>query len=253
MNTHFFDEDNNALRWQEAFTEGVPLIYLHGLGCASSSDYAPVITSAGYGGVRSWLVDLPGFGYSDRPRAHLYHSSRLATLLKAWIDATGSPRVNLFGHSAGAFIALKLAAMMSDRVAHLILCEPGLSDYGVSFLQGITAVSEADFIDSGFEQLLETLKAEGNDAWRGPLQVSAPQAVHQWARSALADHANDWMMQLGAQPINKGVIVSETTPAERQTLFQQAGCQVVPVPDSGHMMAYDNPNGLARAIVQLLA
>jgi len=40
-------------------------------------------------------------------------------------------------------------------------------------------------IDSGFEPPLEMLKAEGNDAWWGPRQASAPQAVHQRAQVRL--------------------------------------------------------------------
>lgn len=115
MHTHRFDTHGNVLRWQDTFAEGEPLVYLHGLGCASSGDYPPVITAPGYPGVRSWLADLPGSGYSDRPRAGIYDSSSLAGILKAWIDATGVARIGLFGSSAGALVALQLAGSMSDR------------------------------------------------------------------------------------------------------------------------------------------
>lgn len=249
MHTYAFDKQNNTLRWHDILAAGTPLIYLHGLGCASSSDYPPVVTAREYPQIRSWLVDIPGAGFSDKPVSNIYNSSTLALLLYSWISSTCVPCFNLFGHSAGAFIALKLARLMSGNVSQLILCEPGLSEYGISFLEQICAKGEAEFINTGFSQLLETLKTEGNDAWLGPFQTSSPQAIYQWAGSALADSSTDWIGTLAKLRVDKkGIILSDTASQETITQYIQAGCQVIQVPNSGHLMAYDNPEGLAAAI-----
>lgn len=248
MNTWNFD-NNNWLRWHDLHAPGVPLIYLHGLGCASSSDYPRVVTSHEYLPHRSWLVDLPGAGFSDKPASLHYGSCAQAALLRTWI---GDHQVALFGHSAGAFIALKLAALMPSSVERLILCAPGLNEYGVSFLSEIVAMSESAFIDTGFSQLLTRLEdSGGNEAWLGPFQASSPQAVYQWAVSALEDNAGPWLELLSTISAVKGVILPDAATSEEIARYKRAGCRVELVVNSGHMMAYDNPDALAAAISRL--
>ncbi|MEI7189337.1 alpha/beta hydrolase [Dickeya dianthicola] len=248
-----FDEKKNVLRWLDCHFSPSPLVYIHGLGCASSNDYLPVITSTNYSGIRSWLVDLPGSGFSDKPMAGLYDSSRLSTILQTWITSIGVSTVNLFGHSAGTFIALKMATAMSPQPERLILCAPGLNDYGITLLENITTMSEYEFIATGFNQLMMQLKNEGgNDAWLGPFQVSSPRAVYQWAMSTLNDNEENWLEILSRLPIAKGVILPDNASQDNIAQYIRAGCLVALVPNSGHMMAYDNPDGLAAAISWLM-
>jgi len=255
MNTYPFDEQKDLLRWQDVCYGASPLIYIHGLGCASSSDYPAVIASDAYCRHRSWLVDLPGAGFSDKPDANLYGTTAQAQTLESWIVSTGIKRCSLFGHSAGAFIALKLAAAMPAKVNNLILCQPGLNEYGVSLLESIIAMDEDEFVAHGFSQLLENLKEDGgNEAWLGPFAVCSAQAIYQWAGAALADYDNgNWISALKAlRTPKKAVILSDSTPLNDIRLYHQAGCRVEIVAHSGHMIAYDNPDGLAAAISHLV-
>ncbi|MFP3515452.1 alpha/beta hydrolase [Pseudomonas sp. SIMBA_077] len=252
MNTWQFDERRNAVRWHDTSPAGTPLIYLHGLGCASSSDYPRVVASLEYLDARSWLVDLPGAGFSDKPNTLDYRSLAQASLLQEWISAQAISEVELFGHSAGAFIALKLAALAPCRVKRLILCAPGLNEYGVAFLQSITAMSQSDFEATGFDQLLTQLKeALSNDAWLGPLQTCSARAVYQWANSALEDNASDWLGALAVIPGHKGVILPDSATQQEIESYLQIGCRVELIANSGHMIAYDNPDELAAAISRL--
>lgn len=255
MNTYPFDEQKDLLRWQDVCYGASPLIFIHGLGCASSSDYSRVVASEAYCRRRSWLVDLPGSGFSDKPDANLYGTTAQAQTLESWISATAINRFSLFGHSAGAFIALKLAAAMQIKVNSLILCQPGLSEYGVALLESITAMRESEFVATGFAQLLERLKEDGgNEAWLGPMQVCSAQAIYQWAGAALADYdGGRWIDTLKSlRTSKKAVILSDSTPLNDIRLYHQAGCRVEIVTHSGHMIAYDNPDGLAKAISNLI-
>ncbi|WP_224040065.1 alpha/beta fold hydrolase [Paraburkholderia unamae] len=230
-----------------------PLLYIHGLGCASSSDYPPVIASAAYSKPRSLLVDLMGSGFSDKPEDGQYTSDAQADVLSGFVTGQGLAKVSLFGHSAGAFIALKLAQRLPAQVDTLILCQPGLTDYGVSMLSSFTAMSEDQFVDGGFSQLVAQLKAQGgNDAWLGPFSVASQYAVYHWARSALDDNASEWLNALANLSATKGVILSDTATSDEIAKFEQAGCTVELVANAEHMIAYDNPDGLAAAISRLL-
>lgn len=253
MDAWYFNDDHHCLRWQDCFTGESPLIYIHGLGCASSSDYPAVITSVNYSCYPSVLVDLPGAGFSDKPLAERYDSGSQARRLKRWLSERPYSDVMLFGHSAGAFIALKLAQIVSPPPERIILCSPGLSEFGIALLEEITALNEADFIAYGFSALITRLKQEGrDDCWPGVFQISAPQAIWQWAHSALNDNRSDWLDKLTALPVAKAVLLPDTVSDNERAKYLNAGCQIELIADTGHMMAYDNPNGLAKAISRVI-
>jgi pimeloyl-ACP methyl ester carboxylesterase len=256
MDTFIVDDRQNILRYFDLYSATSsfePLFYIHGLGCASSSDYPPVVDSDSYTKCRSFLVDLMGSGFSDKPEDGSYISDTQATVLSNFIVSQQFSEANLFGHSAGAFIALKLAQCYPGQVNTLILCEPGLTDYGVSMLSEITSMTEQQFVNGGFSQFLAQLKAQGgNDAWLGPFSVASPYAIYQWARSALDDNAGNWLGDLANLNAIKGVILSDTATSDDIAKFEQAGCTVELVANAEHMIAYDNPDGLALAISNIL-
>ncbi|WP_322052449.1 alpha/beta fold hydrolase [Paraburkholderia bannensis] len=256
MTPFSIDDQEHILRYLDLFTtpeKNAPLVFIHGLGCASSSDYPPVVNSVSYTRRRSLLVDLMGSGFSDKPEDGKYDSTAQAAALSKLLLSESFPKVNLFGHSAGAFIALQLARQLADQTGTLILCEPGLTDYGVAMLSEITSMSEQQFVESGFAQLLAQLKSSGgNEAWLGPFSVASPYAIYHWARSSLDDNARPWLDDLAALKVSKAVILSDTASSERIAQFEQAGCTVALVANAEHMIAYENPDGLAAAISKLL-
>ncbi|MCG5071907.1 alpha/beta fold hydrolase [Paraburkholderia tagetis] len=256
MNTFPVDDRANILRYLDLYSgEDTfdPLFYIHGLGCASSSDYPPVVISDSYSKCRSFLVDLMGSGFSDKPQDGEYISDAQATVLSNFVVSQGFSSVNLFGHSAGAFIALKLARQLPIQVGMLVLCQPGLTNYGVAMLSEMTSQTEAQFVNGGFAQLLAQLKAQGgNDAWLGPFSVASPYAIYQWARSAIDDNSSNWLNDLANLNAIKGVILSDTATSDEIAKFEQAGCTVELVANAEHMVAYDNPDGLASAISNIL-
>ncbi|MEX3984535.1 alpha/beta fold hydrolase [Paraburkholderia sp. EG287A] len=256
MNPFTTDDRGHILRYLDLFSgthSSEPLLFIHGLGCASSSDYPPVTGSHSYPKRRSLLVDLMGAGLSDKPEDGNYDSETQANVLSNFVTSEPFTRVNLFGHSAGAFIALKLAKRLPVQVGTVVLCAPGLNDYGKAMLSEITSMTEAQFVAVGFSQLLTQLKAAGgNDAWLGPFAVASPHAIYQWARSALDDNAQDWLGNFARLNARKGVILPDTATSDEIAQFEQAGCAVELVANTEHMMAYDNPDGLALAISNML-
>lgn len=256
MNTFPIDDRSNILRYFDLYGGKdplEPLFYIHGLGCASSSDYPQVVTSDSYSKCRSFLVDLMGSGFSDKPQDGKYISDAQATIVSNFVVSQGFSYVNLFGHSAGAFIALKLAQKLPVQVGTLVLCQPGLTDYGIAMLSDITSQTEEQFVNGGFSQFLAQLKAQGgNDAWLGPFSVASPYAIYQWARSAIDDNSSHWLDDLARLNAVKGVILSDTATRDEIAKFEQAGCTVELVANAEHMIAYDNPDGLALAISNLL-
>lgn len=96
-----------------------PVLLLHGIG-RSLEDWDPQYEplSARY---RVIAVDVPGFGFSDRPDGPITLSTFAKGALAA-VDALGEDRpLHIVGNSLGGAIALQILATRPERVASLAL------------------------------------------------------------------------------------------------------------------------------------
>jgi len=80
-----------AVRVHDLPGDGIPLVFLHGLGCASSCDYPRTVRDPALSSRRAVLVDLLGSGFSDRPLDFDYSVQAHARIVVAIIDALGLP------------------------------------------------------------------------------------------------------------------------------------------------------------------
>lgn len=107
--------------------EGPVVIWLHGSGPGASgfsnfkTNY-PVFIKAGY---RNIVLDLPGFGRSDKPDDVNYDLAFFVTALNGLIEALNLSKVTLLGNSLGGAIALGQALDYPDTIEKLILMAPG--------------------------------------------------------------------------------------------------------------------------------
>ena len=95
--------------------DGVPLVFVHGLECASSCDYPRVICDCALSRRRSVLIDLLGSGFSDRPMDFEY--SIQAHAVSSFQPSTSStfPCCTSRGHLTSG-----LAGQTVSRHHHLI-------------------------------------------------------------------------------------------------------------------------------------
>jgi 4,5:9,10-diseco-3-hydroxy-5,9,17-trioxoandrosta-1(10),2-diene-4-oate hydrolase len=143
--------------------EGPIVVWLHGSGPGASgySNFKgnyPVFEQAGY---RNIIVDLPGFGRSDKPANAQYHLDFFITHLHALLDSLGIDRCTLLGNSLGGAIALGTALAHPERVEKLILLAPG----GVE-------ERETYFKMKGIQRMVETFAA-------GPMGIEQMRHVMQ--------------------------------------------------------------------------
>lgn len=101
---------------------GPVAVLVPGLVTASRS-MVPLARALTRQGLRVRIVDLPGFGYSDKPRRALSPSEQ-ADLAGQWLDATGPRPVRLLGNSVGTQVAAVIAARRPDAVERLALLSP---------------------------------------------------------------------------------------------------------------------------------
>jgi pimeloyl-ACP methyl ester carboxylesterase len=253
MQSVFLDGLGAVIRFHDIPGPGRPLIFLHGLGCASSSDYPRVISDTALSRRRFVLVDLPGFGFSDRPTGYSYSVEALAGAVVELLSRLKAPAFDLFGHSMGGTVAIVAAAFLPGRISRLVVAEPNLDPGGGMFSRGIAAQSESDYRDHGHAEVIRGAVQDGKYNWAGTMAVSSAVAVHRSASSLVRGGAVSWRAQLLALPMPRTVIFGERSLPNPDTLsLPRAGISVAIVAAAGHMLMWDNPSGLALEINRAL-
>jgi pimeloyl-ACP methyl ester carboxylesterase len=108
--------------------QGPPLLFIHGLSGSWPNwlEQLSVFTETH----RVIALDLPGFGHSPLPAAHVSIPGYARTL-DALMDALEIDAAAVVGNSMGGFIAAELAIAFPQRVERLVLISPaGISTHG---------------------------------------------------------------------------------------------------------------------------
>ncbi|STV27927.1 alpha/beta fold family hydrolase [Klebsiella pneumoniae] len=118
MNGFYSSVAGATLRWHDFPGDGLPVVFIHGLGCASSYDYPRIASDPALRERRKILIDLPGFGYSDKPRLFSYNIHEQALVLEQFLSHLRLQRFALFGHSMGGSIAIEAAGLLGRAGDH---------------------------------------------------------------------------------------------------------------------------------------
>ena len=137
MRSFWIDEHHAAMRYFDLPGDR-PLVFLHGLGSASSFSFPSIVAHERLRPRRLILIDLLGFGYSDRPAEFSYSMDDQANLVSRVLDHLEIVDATLFGHSMGGAIAILATAAQPHRIGRLILAEANL-DPEPGIVSGIIA------------------------------------------------------------------------------------------------------------------
>lgn len=162
--------------------QGPIVIWLHGSGPGASgfSNFKgnyPEFAKAGY---RNIVLDLPGFGRSDKPDDVNYDLAFFVSALNGFIKALDLPKVTLLGNSLGGAIALGQALDFPHTVARLILMAPGGVEERETYFQMEGIVRMVDVFargPMGVEQMREVMTLQLFDASALPEEILAERAA----------------------------------------------------------------------------
>lgn len=238
-----------SLMYHDIPGDGTPVVFLHGLGCASSCDYPVVASHPCLAGRRIILVDLFGSGFSERPAGFDYTIEGHATVVAHLVSSVCPDAIDLFGHSMGGAIAIAAAAQLGQKVRSIALGEPNLDPGGGTFSRQIASMTENDYVLRGHKVTADNARADGNVIWASSLAQSAAFAVHREAVSLIAGSAPSWRELLYGMMMRKTVIFgARSLPSAEFERLPHHACAIEVVAEAGHSMAWDNPSGLAAAL-----
>lgn len=242
------------LRFHDLPGRGTPVVFLHGMGCASSCDYPQVASMPPLRSRRRLLIDLLGSGYSDRPDRFSYTVDAHARIVVELIRSLRLSRVCLYGHSMSGPVAIVAARKLRRRVTRLVLSEPNLDPGGGSTSRAIAEQSAHAYVSTGHAALVRAARRRGQETWAATLAGSSPIAVHREAVSLVVGGRPSWRQVLAGLPMPRTVLFgARSLPDPDTTRLRGIGVAVRVVPQAGHDMAVENPAGLARAIAASIA
>jgi pimeloyl-ACP methyl ester carboxylesterase len=106
--------------------DGMPVLFVHGTG-AWSETWRDTLTALAQAGYRAIAIDLPPFGYSQRPQPPLYTKAAQGRRIVGALDALGIDRAILVGHSFGGGPTVEAALLAPERVRALVLVDAALA------------------------------------------------------------------------------------------------------------------------------
>jgi pimeloyl-ACP methyl ester carboxylesterase len=104
--------------------EGLPLVFVHGVGAGASSFMWRRNFDALARGFRVYAIDLLGFGFSDKPAGVSYSADLYVELIADFIREVTLAPVHLIASSLGAAYSVRVADEQPELVHSLLLVAP---------------------------------------------------------------------------------------------------------------------------------
>ncbi|MET9887587.1 alpha/beta hydrolase [Streptomyces sp. NPDC006430] len=244
--------NGDRIRWVEIPGAEPARLYLHGLGASSPVYSASAAAHPLLTGRRSLLLDLLGFGISDRPADFSYTMEAHADAVAAALDAAAVTGAEVIAHSMGGAVAILLAARHPRLVSKLVLVDASLDPAPPVPRPGSSAIeafTEEEFLADGWQRTEQRV----GPAWWATMRLAGREALY---RSAV-HRARGTVPALREQLLELSVPrtylhpAADGAPAGAEQLAA-SGVTVRAIPDCGHTIMFDNPEAFARAVADAL-
>jgi 3-oxoadipate enol-lactonase len=254
---------NGVNIFYEATGDGLPILFVHGLGGTGNVWNAQRVALSKY--FRVLTIDLPGSGRSDKA-AREYSMDRWVEQLAGLADAAGLDKFVLIGHSMTTVLAQNFAATYGSRLVALVLCGP-LTELAQQGREAFTRRAETVFrdgmiavVDQVITGALTAAAREGVSAslvglYREVLLSNDPACyaghcralVNASAKAAQANIECPTLILIGDQD---GV-----TPLSLARPIAAAikNCRIRIIPETAHMTMLERPDAFNAALVEFLA
>jgi pimeloyl-ACP methyl ester carboxylesterase len=221
-------------------------IFIHGLGSSSIAYFTATATDPTFAGNHTLLVDLLGFGISDRPQDFSYTLDDQAAALARFMDALNISKADVIAHSMGGAIAIMLASTRPDLVGHLIVCEANLVP---TPRPRIETYSEELYVTEGFAKTLRTI---GN-LWPITMRIADPIAMYRSEQSLGKNMPTDLTDRLLRLPMPRAFIQGEySTAPHNEDKIVAANIPIITISRAGHNMMLDNQAEFISTLNSLL-
>ena len=255
--------------------EGEPVLLLHGEPSWSYL-YRKVSRALADAGYRAVMIDLVGFGRSDKPTSMEEHSfaRHVEWIRQAAFEGLGLSGVTIVGQDWGGLIGLRLAAENEDKVARIVAANTGLPtgeqqmpEIWWRFKEVMTTAPEINigwFVASGCARGLDEAGRAAYDApfptseyWAGPRAMPSLVPTTPDDPAAVANQAAWAVLQRWEKPMLVAFSDSDPITADMGPILQRivpgaAGRTHPVIANAGHFLQEDAGDELGAEIVSFL-
>jgi esterase len=248
---------------------GAPLVMLHGLsGHARTWDHTAAALSGRY-----HVLALDQRGHGDSDWAPQYGLRPMAEDLLGWLDALDLNEVTLMGLSMGGLVSFVFAAAHPERVARMVIMDigPELAPAGSA---NVTSSLAANDVFSSEDEAFAQARAANSRPTDATLRHRVRHNLRQLPDGvltykydkelrrnprALFDHTSDELWAawravscpvLLVRGADSDVLAADTA---QRMLAENPNVSFASIPDCGHSITLDRPDGLLEVVTPWLA
>jgi len=232
------------------------ILYLEGLG-SSKEDFVGAAGVAELQGHSLLAFDFPGCGGSPYPDEATLGMDDLVEITNIVVARLDLDDFIIIGHSMGGLVGLLYAEKYVERVKGFVDVEGNLASEDCFFSRKIASRGLDGFTREALDRLQQGLAASSSRGLREyakALSSASEKALVAYATS-LVDYSDNGnliprFVKLG---IPKAFVYgSENGGLSYIPRLRDGGCEVVEIPDSGHLPFYDNPEAYYQVIASFL-
>ena len=222
---------------ETAAEPATPIVHVHGFAISGRSLEPTAIRLAGR--YPTYIPDLPGHGYSEKPARPL-GIPELAEALAGYLDSVGVPRAVVLGNSTGCLVAAEFAHRYPERTERAILVSPAGGRHNRPLPRGVLQLAR-----DGRREPLSLARIAIPDYVRYGL-VNSLRAFHAMLRYPTAE-------RLAGLPVPFLTVIGSRDPlvSERQMtrlLCSPAEMRLMCHFDAAHAINFSHPEALARLV-----
>jgi len=214
-----------------------PIVHIQGL--AMSGRYLEPTAARLASRYVTHVPDLPGYGYSDKPRRPL-NIPELADALAGYLDAAGVPRAVVLGNSTGALVAAEFAYRYPGRTESAILVSPAGDRHNRPAVRGLAQLAR----DARHEPLSLASIAIRDYVRFGPLNYL--RAFHRVTRYPTVERLSQIRVPFLTVIGTRDPLVSKAQ--MDRILRSTATMELVRHRDAAHAINFSHPDCLARVV-----
>ena len=243
--------------------DGLPIVFLHGLGGTSNVWHAQRVGLAKY--FKVVTVDLPGSGRSDKTDRE-YSMEKWVEQIAGLADAIRLDKFVLVGHSMTTVLAQKFAAKFAGRITALVLCGPltelaqPAKDAFAKRAETVLREGMVGIVDHVLAGALTAAAREGGNAalvglYRELLLSNDPACYAGHCRALIAGSAKADQPNIKCPTL---ILVGDqdgVTPLSlcRPIAASIANCRIRIIPGTAHLTMLERPLEFNAALTEFLA
>lgn len=218
-------------------TSATPIVHIHGF--AISGRYLEPTAACLASDYPTYVPDLPGHGYSEKPSRPLT-IPELAEALAGYLDSVGVPRAIILGNSSGCLVAAEFAHRYPDRTESAVLVSPAGGRHNRPLIRGMMQLAR-----DGLREPPSLARIAVPDYVRFGLGNSI-QAFHRMSRYPTLQRLSHVPVPFLAVIGSRDPLVSESQ--MEMILRSPADVDVVRHVDAAHAINFSHPETLARIV-----